>query len=676
MFRRAEWVIPGLLLLCECAGVQGQQNSWTSPISAPWEEMNWSLGQLPGPGQAVFIETPGWKAVAIGAGTVKNFPQSVRPSSITISAPEYSSNVLLLNYAGFETPVSVRQLRIYANGSLTALHSALEVNNALGGAFSIGGSLNQGEDAVVSTASVQVGDVGPGAYNLTNGTLSASAAVEIGGNFPARFNEFGGSNYTADVELFTSGEYDLFGGSLTASNIIYRPRSSMAGTFNQYGGVANVGALHVTMGQYYLAGGTLSCSVLELPGVTSTFDYLDMGSFLQTGGTNWSGLVSIGNFPSPSLNAFPSGDYTLSNGVLITTTTALGSFGTMTQSGGSHRLDSLQLGGEETAPNVPNAPSYSLAGGVLSMRHLLTELGHFVQSGGTNQVAGDLMVLWKSRYNSYFQLQGGLLQSSNTTVISNPDAAGGFTQSGGTQIITNLLTVSRTVAFSPEQLSANTVDFLLTGGQLIVQNIQVDSGAIFHDRGGSLTSTGILTLASGTWEANTGGRALGKLALGSANGGDSKIAFPNGPSSLNFANSSSVAWSEGTVMMIEHWNGSLAGGGQHQLFFGNSSTGLTAQQLAQIRFHDPAGTPGIYPATILSTGEVVPGQILITRRVGNGLALSWTSGLILQSSTNISGPFTDVTGPNSSSFTISFSQPMRFFRLRSASASAGTIANF
>ena len=146
--------------------------SWTNPISAPWEEMNWSLGQLPGPGQAVFIETPGWKAVAIGAGTVKNFPQSVRPSSITISAPEYSSNVLLLNYSGFATPVSVRQLRIYANGTLTALHSALEVNNALGGAFSIGGALNQGEDAIVSTASVQVGDVGPGAYNLTNGTLS------------------------------------------------------------------------------------------------------------------------------------------------------------------------------------------------------------------------------------------------------------------------------------------------------------------------------------------------------------------------------------------------------------------------------------------------------------------------------------------------------------------------
>jgi hypothetical protein len=128
--------------------------------------------------------------------------------------------------------------------------------------------------------------------------------------------------------------------------------------------------------------------------------------------------------------------------------------------------------------------------------------------------------------------------------------------------------------------------------------------------------------------------------------------------------------------MIEHWNGSLAGGGLHQLFFGSSSAGLTVQQLAQIRFRDPAGTPGIYPATILSTGEVIPGQILITRRVGSGLALSWAAGLILQSSTNVSGPFTDVTGPDSSSFTISFSQPMRFFRLRRASASAGTIADF
>ena len=675
MLGRMEWAILGLFSLCECVRVQGQQNSWTNPTSAPWEEMHWSLGQLPGSGQAVFIENPGWKAVAIGLGTVQNFPQSVRPASITISSPANSYNVLLLNYAGFQTPVSVLQLRIYANATLTTLHSALQVNNALGGAFSIGGSLNQGENAIVSTASVQVGDIGPGTYNLTNGSLVATAAVSVGGNFPAQFNQFGGSNNTADVQLYTGGGYALLGGNLTASNIIYRPGNSTAGNFNQFGGTARLGAIYVTMGQYHLAGGTLSCSDLELPGVTSIFDFPDMANFLQTGGTNLASSVSIGNFPAPYLNAFPSGDFTLSNGVLVTTSTALGPFGSMEQSGGTHIADSLQLEGDETAPNVGTAPTYTLAGGLLSTHRLGLNFANFMQSGGTNQVAGNFSVMWKTLYNSTFQLRGGLLQASNTTVVSNPEAAGGFTQSGGRHVVSNLLTVSRTSATSPDRFSAYSVDFLITGGQLTAQNIEVDNGAIFHHRGGSLISTGILTLASGNWEANTGGQGLGKLALGAAHTGNSTILFPIGTSSLNFSNSSSVPWSDQAMLMIEHWNGSLTGGGLHQLYIGNNSTGLTRQQLAQIRFHDPTGTPGIYPATILSTGEVVPSQILMTRRFGNGFILSWTPGLILQSSTNVSGPFTDFSDPTCSSFTITFSEPRRFFRLRSAASNPETLAS-
>jgi hypothetical protein len=676
MLRRLVWAILGLVWLCQCIRVEGQQNSWTNSTSAPWEEMHWSLGQLPAPGQAVFIENPGWKAVAISPSTAQNFPQSLRPSTVTISAPVDSSNVLLLNYFGFQTPLSVKQLRIYSNGALVALQSALQVDNLLGGAFSIGGALNQGANATVSTASVEVGDIGPGTYNLTNGTLTATAALSVGGNFPSRFNQFGGSNYTADIQLYTSGDYDFFDGSLTASNIIYRPATSMAGNFNQYGGTADVGAIYVTMGQYYLAAGTLTCSDLELPGVTSSFDNPDLANFLQTGGTNSASLVSVGNFPALFLNAFPSGDYTLSNGVLVTTTTSMGPFGTFSQTGGTHIAGSLQLEGGETAPNVGNSPTYTLAGGVLSTRSLGVEQGRFVQTVGTNQIAGDLTVSPRTRYNSDFQLQGGLLQSSNTTVVCNPESAGGFTQNGGTQLVTNLLTISRTSGSSPDRFSAYNVDFMFAGGLLTAQNIQVDSGAIFHHRGGVLTSTGRLTLASGNWEANTGRQGLGKLALGGAYAGNSAISFPVGATSLNFSNSSSVPWANQAMLMIEHWNGSLTGGGLHQLYFGNSSVGLSAQQLAQIRFHDPAGMPGIYPAMILSTGEVVPSQILIARRFGNGLTLSWTPGLILQSSANVSGPFTDITGPGTTSFNINFSEPKRFFRLRNPSGSAGTFANY
>ncbi|MEM6885937.1 MAG: hypothetical protein AAF571_12995, partial [Verrucomicrobiota bacterium] len=41
--------------------------------------------------------------------------------------------------------------------------------------------------------------------------------------------------------------------------------------------------------------------------------------------------------------------------------------------------------------------------------------------------------------------------------------------------------------------------------------------------------------------------------------------------------------------------------------FGNSASGLTAAQVGQIQFLNPAGlAPGIYDAKILSSGEVVP----------------------------------------------------------------------
>lgn len=238
-------------------------------------------------------------------------------------------------------------------------------------------------------------------------------------------------------------------------------------------------------------------------------------------------------------------------------------------------------------------------------------------------------------------------------------------QSGGTQIVSNLLYVSRT-NISPNEISAYDLDFLLSGGELVAQNIQVDGGATFHHRGGAVINGGTLTLANGTWEANTNKQTLGKLQIGGSQNGSSTISFPTGASRLSFANSASISWSADARLTIEHWNGSLTGGGNQQLYFGNDSTGLSSEQLARIRFHNPAGAAGTYPATILNTGEVVPTQVLVSQQTAGGLALSWTPGMILQTSTNVAGPFEDITGPSSYTHTVSFTEPMRFFRLRGA----------
>ena len=49
--------------------------------------------------------------------------------------------------------------------------------------------------------------------------------------------------------------------------------------------------------------------------------------------------------------------------------------------------------------------------------------------------------------------------------------------------------------------------------------------------------------------------------------------------------------------------------------------------------------------------------------------------MILQTSTNASGPFEDIGAP-SGSRTFAFSEPMRFFRLRSAAKGHEALANF
>src|SRR4029077_1689362 len=154
--------------LCDGINLMGQtSNSWTSPASGAWEDMHWSLGQLPAQGQSIYLTNAGWKAVAIGPATVKNFPQTLRPGSITISSPTNSYNVLLLNYAGFQTPLSVQELRINSNAALVAVSSDLQVNSSV---FSIGGTFDQGDYSIVSGIRLQLGDIGPGVYNFTNGT--------------------------------------------------------------------------------------------------------------------------------------------------------------------------------------------------------------------------------------------------------------------------------------------------------------------------------------------------------------------------------------------------------------------------------------------------------------------------------------------------------------------------
>ncbi|HEX4262728.1 MAG TPA: LamG-like jellyroll fold domain-containing protein, partial [Verrucomicrobiae bacterium] len=210
--------------------------------------------------------------------------------------------------------------------------------------------------------------------------------------------------------------------------------------------------------------------------------------------------------------------------------------------------------------------------------------GTITQTGGTNLLAGDLTVNF---FPASYSLSGGLLAASNT-LIGFSSAWVPFTQSGGTHAVQNLLRVTSASGYN------------LTGGELIAPNIDI-GGSLFTHVAGTVSNSDVITLDSSEWFEQTPNQQFGSLQL--SGGAASVLSLAAGPSTVHFADSSSQAWSNTATLQIDNWAGSLNGGGQSQLIFGNNSGGLTAGQLAQIQFQYPQG---IYPAKILSSGEVVP----------------------------------------------------------------------
>jgi hypothetical protein len=294
-------------------------------------------------------------------------------------------------------------------------------------------------------------------------------------------------------------------------------------------------------------------------------------------------------------------------------------------------------------------------------------LGDFAQSGGTNQVSGTVGV-GTGRGAATFTLAGGLLTDLNTSIDGSSTASYGaqhaaFIQTGGTHIVTNLLRLSG----PPPDYLGNTYSFfstgyVLSGGVLSTPNIQINSGAFFEHDGGTLTTSGLLTLGSGiTWKEKTSGQQFGQLLLSAPAGSNASFSLPSGNCVVRFGNSSSVAWSNQATLFIDNWNGSPRGGGQHQVIFGSSASSLTPQQISQIQFRNPAGANGTFPARILATAEIVPDRFLAAHKASNNLMIEWGSGT-LQSATNVTGPYQDVSGATSP-YTAPFTGPQRFFRL-------------
>ncbi len=286
----------------------------------------------------------------------------------------------------------------------------------------------------------------------------------------------------------STGYYNLSGtGSLSADGLYIGYLGSGTGAFTQSGGSNTIssflylGYSSATSGTYNLSGGSLSAAG-QYVGLTGN------ATFTQTGGSNTvnaGGKLYVGNNSASG----KSGTYNLQGGSLSAPEEQVGLSGTgnFTHSAGTNTVSGdLKLG-----INSSGFGNYTLSGtGSLSAANqYVGDVGDgaFTQTGGSNTVnAGGKLYVGNNSdtgmgKSGFYNLQGGSLSAPEEQIGVSSTGRGTFTQSGGTNTVTNTLTL----AVNPGSQGA----YHLQGGSLTAGTVNLNSGGVFNQTGGSLNAT-------------------------------------------------------------------------------------------------------------------------------------------------------------------------------------------
>lgn len=380
------------------------------------------------------------------------------------------------------------------------------------------------------------------------------------------------------------------------------------------------------------------------------------GRLTQRAGLAEASVVALPNF-YPDTSGI-SGEYILTGGTLLSQGVNIGSlgFGTFHLAGGVHSNSfAMDIYGVVTNGTNLVRGRYMLTDGLLySQSSIWMVGGAFTQSGGTGIVSGIRL----DRAGSY-TLTAGTLISTNTTLLSwqvVPGTPARFVQTGGRHIVDEYLLVEGS---SVSELQAV---YQLQAGDLTARSIDIGLGGELRLEGGVITNSGSLGFRGGTLRPTISyTQQFGVLYLGLP----SLLDFGNGSTVFRLLDSHDLGWNPAGALTILNWSGSINGRGRDQLFIGTNSGGLSSYQLSRLSFSNPAGLPpGTYPARILATGEIVPGPAIAFARTSHSLVFSWPGNYELLTATNATGPFIPISGA-SSPFTNQFTDPQRFFLLRS-----------
>jgi len=615
-----------LLQLLLIAGISSAaafgQTTWTNPVGGNWNsKSNWS-NKVPKKGDTATLGS------VITADRTITLSQG---SPITGNLVFDSSHTYTLSGnkgLRLDNKNSTSELNVLSSNAANQVIAAdVQLNNAL--------RINQESSALLTIS----GDIGVKNNPSLIITKEGSGRVLLSGNNTAwggrliiddgavrinNNNSLGSS--TSGNEINSGGTLELTGG-ITVNE----------GNFNTSGtGTSGSGAIRNVSGSNTLDARVVlqsDASIRADAGTLTLADQINLGSndltftgsgdFSSTNQVVGSGGITMDGTGTLTLggsaNSY-SGDTFVNSGTVELNTSGLASGGNWVIGDGSGTDTLRLLAGGQLADYQDVTINSS---GVLDLNGFNDTVDNVTMTGGLIETDGGTLTVGNS--SPTFQVNAsstGSLVDGNLAVgqynldfdVADGSAADDLTIDGtftaGTQWQKS---GDGRMVLAGSTANAGTGNAIINGGTLELAKTDgtqaLASNEITVNSGGTLllgaenqiNNNTDLDLAGGTFSTGeTTGfeETLGQLTLSS----NSTIDLGTGVHLLNFADSSSLNWAWSGLLTIEGWVGAAASSGtQGQIFFGNNSSGLTANQLNMIQFNGFG-----VGAILLGNGELVP----------------------------------------------------------------------
>ena len=370
-------------------------------------------------------------------------------------------------------------------GSLSGTATTLITTNTVVGNLGTGTFTQEGTDSSHTVSNdLIVGADGSGFYSLNAGTLQTNRTI-IGQNGSGTFYQ-NGASHSVNTDLILGsgssgqGSYDIMYGQVDTGNLTVGLNGQGTFTQNQHTGVhvvntLTLGAKAGSSGTYNL-GGSFSSLVGHLDAAQGVVGDAGSGTFTHSLGrfTVFTDLILGQQTGGSGTYLFSEG--TLEAGNLIVGRDGTGSF---SQSGGTNTLS----GDLTLAQNGGSSGTYNLSGGTL------TTLNIFLNTNGI------------------FNQTGGSLNPTNT-IVGNT-GTGTFTQNGGSQTISNALTLAAT--------AGSTGIYNLINGSLTAALTNINTGGTFNQTGGAFNTTTLNIYTGGSFNFTSGAFSYTTLNLQGGN---------------------------------------------------------------------------------------------------------------------------------------------------------------